>query len=73
MNLIADSEVVRELIAADMNVANIKKELGYILPSDGEKRAAMLKEYSRMMDILGEPGASVRAAQKIVALLKNTD
>jgi lipid-A-disaccharide synthase len=56
-----------------MNVANIKKELGYILPSDGEKRAAMLKEYSRMMDILGEPGASVRAAQKIVALLKNTD
>ena len=73
VNLIADSEVVRELIAADMNVANIKKELGYILPSDGEKRAAMLKEYSRMMDILGEPGASVRAAQKIVALLKNTD
>lgn len=73
VNLIADTEVVRELIAADMNVANIKKELGYILPSDGEKRAAMLKEYSRMMDILGEPGASVRAAQKIVALLKNTD
>lgn len=70
VNLIADREVVRELIAADMNVANIKKELGYILPSDGEKRAAMLKEYSRMMDILGEPGASVRAAQKIVSLLK---
>ena len=70
VNLIADREVVRELIAGDMNVANIKKELGYILPSDGEKRVAMLKEYSRMMDILGEPGASERAAQKIVSLLK---
>ncbi len=73
VNLIANSEVVRELVAADMNVANIKAELGALLPVDGEKRATMLKEYSRMMDILGEPGASVRAAQKIVALLKNTD
>ena len=73
VNLIANSEVVRELVAADMNVANIKAELGVLLPVDGEKRATMLKEYSRMMDILGEPGASVRAAQKIVALLKNTD
>ena len=73
VNLVADREVVRELIAADMNVANIKNELGNILPSDGEKRATMLKEYSRMMDILGEPGASERAAQKIVGLLKHAD
>ncbi len=73
VNLIADREAVRELIAADMNVANIKNELGYILPSDCEKRATMLNEYSRMMDILGEPGASERAAQKIVGLLKHTD
>ena len=73
VNLIANSEVVRELVAADMTVANIKAELGALLSADGEKRATMLKEYSRMMDILGEPGASVRAAQKIVALLKNTD
>ena len=73
VNLVADSEVVRELVAADMRVANIKAELEGLLPSDGKKRAAMLNEYSRMMDILGEPGASVRAAQKIVSLLKNTN
>ena len=73
VNLIADRETVRELIAADMNVANIKNELGNILPSDCEKRATMLNEYSRMMDILGEPGASERVAQKIVGLLKHTD
>ena len=73
VNLVADREVVRELVAADMNVANVKNELAAILPADGKKRAAMLNEYSRMMDILGEPGASERAAQKIVALLKHTN
>ncbi|MBO7230121.1 MAG: lipid-A-disaccharide synthase [Bacteroidaceae bacterium] len=70
VNLIADSEVVRELVAADMCVANVKNELGKLLPSDGKERAAMLGEYSRMMDILGEPGASERAAQKICSILK---
>ena len=73
VNLIADSEVVRELVAADMSVANIKDELAGLLPSDGEKRAAMLSEYNRMMDILGEPGASERTAQKIVRFLKNSN
>lgn len=73
VNLVANSEVVRELVAADMNVANVKSELGGLLPCDSKKRAAMLNEYSRMMDILGEPGASVRAAQKIVAFLKNSN
>ena len=73
VNLVADREGVRELVAADMNVANVKNELAAILPADGKKRAAMLNEYSRMMDILGEPGASERAAQKIVALLKHSN
>ena len=73
VNLVANREVVRELVAADMCVENIKSELEGLLPADGEKRAAMLKEYSRMVDILGEPGASERAAQKIVALLKHSN
>ena len=73
VNLVTDREVVRELVAADMSVQNIREQLDGILPADGKKRAAMLKEYSRMMDILGEPGASERAAHKIVALLKHTD
>ena len=70
VNLVADREVVRELVAADMSVVNIKNELGKLLPSDGKERTAMLGEYSRMMDILGEPGASERAAQKICSILK---
>ena len=70
VNLIAGSEVVRELVAADMRLENVKAELAKILPDDSEDRVAMLAEYARMMDVLGEAGASERAASKIVALLK---
>ena len=70
VNLIAGSEVVRELVAADMNVANVKEELGKILKEGGDGRAVMLAGYERMLEILGEAGASQRAAAKMVELLK---
>ena len=74
VNLVADKEVVRELVAADMKLQNVIDELGALLPEDSKKRTAMLGEYSRMMEILGKPGASQRAAEKMVSLLsKNTD
>lgn len=69
VNLIAGKEVVRELVAADMRLENIKAELGKLLPADSKERAVMLKEYNRMLEILGAAGASERAAGKIVALL----
>ena len=69
VNLVAGREVVRELVAADMTIENVKSELGKIL-FDGEERTTMLKEYDRMLEILGEAGASERAAGKIVGLLK---
>ena len=71
VNLVADREVVRELVAADMTLQNVVAELGELLSADSKKRTAMLGEYSRMMDILGKPGASQRAAEKIVSLLKS--
>lgn len=71
VNLIAGKEVVRELVAADMTLANVKSELGKLLTPDSKERAAMLGEYSRMMEILGKPGASERAASKIVSLLQS--
>lgn len=70
VNLVADKEVVRELVAADMTLENVKAELGKIL-ADGKERKTMLDEYDRMLEILGEAGASARAAGKIVGLLKN--
>ncbi|MBQ6693652.1 MAG: lipid-A-disaccharide synthase [Bacteroidaceae bacterium] len=69
VNLIAGREVVRELVAADMCIDNVKSELGKILPETKE-RAAMLKEYDRMIDILGAAGASERAAAIMVRMLK---
>ena len=71
VNLIAGREVVRELVAADMSLDNVIAELGKILPCDSKERAAMLKEYSRMVEILGQPGTSERAAAKIISSLKS--
>ena len=70
VNLVAGSEVVRELVAAEMTLPNVVSELGGLLPADGKKRTAMLGEYSRMVEILGKPGVSHRAAGKIVSMLK---
>lgn len=69
VNLIADREVVRELVAADMTVENIARELGKLLPPDSPERQAMLSGYDHMIDILGAPGASQHAAEKMVQLL----
>ena len=69
VNLIADREVVTELVADGMTVSNIKKELAKII-SGGNGRSRMLSEYDRLVGILGEPGASERAAAQITAFLK---
>lgn len=69
VNLIADREVVAELVADGMTVSNIKKELAKII-SGGNGRSRMLSEYDRLIGILGEPGASERAAAQITAFLK---
>lgn len=69
VNLIARKEVVTELVADGMTVPNIEKELRAILPSGGQ-RMRMLEDYDRLIAILGAPGASGRAAEQIVQLLR---
>lgn len=69
VNLIAGEEVVTELVADGMTVSRIREELSAILA--GRKgRARMLDGYDRLIRILGEPGASERAATQIVQLLR---
>ena len=53
-----------------MKVANIKKELASILPG-GDRRQTMLNDYQQIIQILGAPGASERAAEKIIECLKD--
>jgi len=69
VNLIANREIVRELVAHTMTVENIREELGHLL-NDTTYRQAMLDGYEEMAGRLGEPGAPMRAAREIVKLLK---
>lgn len=69
VNLVADKEIVRELVADGMTVANIRKELDSLL-NDAAYRNRMLAEYDRMIQILGPAGASDRAASRMLELLQ---
>jgi lipid-A-disaccharide synthase len=70
VNLVADAEVVRELVADGMNERELKGELSRLLSDDGY-RSRMFKEYDEMvLGPLGEPGASEHAAEKMVELLR---
>ena len=68
VNLVANKEVVRELVADTMTVANVHAELNALL-NDATYRAKMLQEYDRMIKILGPAGASRQAALKMIELL----
>ncbi|MCQ2111048.1 MAG: lipid-A-disaccharide synthase [Bacteroidaceae bacterium] len=71
VNLIAGREVVPELVAADMNVQNIRKELGPLL-SDTATRKEQSAGYEEVISTLGPAGASEKAAEQMVELLQNT-
>ncbi len=64
VNLIMDSEVVKELIQGDLNTKNLKKELSKIV--DGEHREHVLSDYKVLKDKLGGKGASQLAAELII-------
>lgn len=69
VNLVSGSEVVTELVADGMTVDNIRRELSAIIEG-GSRRMQMLSGYDRMIQILGTPGASERAAKQMVKYLK---
>lgn len=69
VNLVSGSDVVTELVADGMTVDNIRHELSAIIEG-GSRRIQMLSGYDRMIQILGTPGASERAAKLMVKYLK---
>ena len=69
VNLIDDSEVVRELVADTFSADNIAAELSRILP-DGKPRECMLDGYERIWQKLGNDSPSVSAAHIIYGLVK---
>ena len=71
VNLIADREVVPELVADSFSVENIRAHLEAILPG-GTARQAMLEGYEEVHRRLGDSHAPDVAAQKICELINRT-
>ena len=69
VNLIANREVVKELVADTMTVGNMQSELKKLI-EDQEYKDRMLAEYEYMADRLGPAGAPQHAARKMLELLK---
>lgn len=69
VNLIADREVVKELVADTMTVKNMQDELKNLLYNK-VYREKMLAEYEYMAERLGPAGAPRHAAREMLRLLK---
>lgn len=67
VNLIADKEMVKELIQKELNTPNLIQELSTIL---AEKNQPKIKaDYQKLKELLGNSGASERLATLILATL----
>lgn len=69
VNLIADAEVVPELVADTFSADNIARCLEGIIPG-GPRRTPMLKGYERVHRLLGDTSAPQNAARLMVQMLK---
>ena len=69
VNLIADREVVTELVADKFSVASIRHELEQGLPG-GSRREQMLSDYEEVRRRLGDSNAPDHAASLMYGLLK---
>ena len=70
VNLIADKEIVKELLADKFKVSLIKDELVKLLPGN-PSRQKMLDEYQEVRRALGDSVAADNAARLMVQLLRN--
>jgi lipid-A-disaccharide synthase len=71
VNLIMDRLVVKELIQNDMTANNIRDELQSLLNSS-KRQKKLLEEYEELKYVLGNAGASDRAAETIISYVKKS-
>jgi lipid-A-disaccharide synthase len=69
VNIILKKEAVTELIQSDFTLENIVREMEKIV-HDPKNEKRVLNDYSEMMNLLGNKGASQRAAALMVSSLK---
>jgi len=68
VNLILEEELVQELIQSDLTKENLQRELATILQPD--TRQYVQQRYEALKQLLGEQGASDRAAKLMVGYLE---
>lgn len=71
VNLIAGKEVVKELIQDNFNVPALAHELRKILPGS-DHRMEQLAAYKNIKQLMGEAGASEKAAKLMVSYLRES-
>jgi len=69
VNLIMDREVVKELIQNDLTANNVANELKSLLASS-KRQKKLLEDYEELKAVLGNAGASDKAAETIIANVK---
>lgn len=67
-NIIMEREIVIEYVQKKMTFSNVKSEMQKLL-FDEEYRAEILADYELLIEMMGEPGCSKRAAEKMTELL----
>ncbi len=71
VNIVAGREVVPELLQGDLTVERLERE-GDALLASPERSAAMKAELARVASELGPPGASARAAEQVLDVLRRS-
>ena len=69
VNLILNKEAVKELIQGNLNTENLAAELDKLL-HDFKRQRQLLEDYETLKDLMGNAGASGKAAEIIVNGLK---
>lgn len=69
VNLVMDREVVKELIQNDLTANNVANELKSLLASS-KRQKKLLEDYEELKAVLGNAGASDKAAETIIANVK---
>ena len=70
VNLILNREAVQELFQNKLTVESLENELKKLL-TDTEYQLTMMSDYDELIELMGKPGASKKAAQLMVKHLKN--
>ena len=73
VNLIADREVVPELVADTFSEQRLQQQLAAILPDDSPRRQQMLQGYEEVWQRLGTGSASDNAARIMLQLLQRNE